>query len=1120
MRAVNEKDLTFVLRFRNEAARQMKALSGNFGKIAVSVTKAAAKLDKIGRALKKVGTQLQAAGKKAEAFGRRIGEIGATFTTRLTAPLAAAGAGIIATAGSFEQSLNRVQGVTNATAEEFDLLKNAASELGATTAFTATDAAEALFFLGKTGLNTTESLAALPEVLNLAAASGLDLSSAADIVTNVTKGFGQSLDQLPKSIDVLATAFTSANVDIQGLGQSFRKAGPVFAANNQTFSDTAAILGVLGDSGIQASEAGTAARIAFQSLQADSVKTNGVLAKLGVTIRDAEGNFKPLIEIVGELGQAGLDSEQRLKLFGRRGDAIAAILLQKGAPALRQFSDELDATSGTAKRLADVQLKGLFGAFRILKSSVEAVAIEIGDSGLLKQVTELVSGLAEWVRGLRGASATTLKFAVAIGIALASIGPILVSLGFATLGIGALTNAMGGLINVSGKLFTSLAKLPGVLTTVAASVKTVTVALLTNPFGLLAVGVAAAVAAFIIFKDEIIEVGGQTQTVTDFIIGAWETVKERVAPLFNLISDAALSAYNVLSSLTASVVNAVGSLWDGFGAFVGTQFTSILDVAKFAGNNIIKVWQLAALGIQTSFKIISIVAENVFDGIRTRVEALKAPFEVLTQGLVRVGTSIVEAFGVVRTFVVDTFTGLGEAIGRFFGETVDGVNDLAAAAGTKLKEISTDFGDFTKATAEGTVFEGVPEAIEESLGKAGEILAGDPLGDFFADAGAKGAARFNERVAKDIGDGLEKVLKPGGKASAGGGDPEAAGGKAGFSFASGFKDGFNKGAEEFITDAANAAAQGQKFFEDFSDATSTAFGDLISKGEADWKAFGLSILESFNDILVQRIQGQLLQAVGLGGEQGQAANFGSFFGGGGGGGGGGGAAAGAAGAALGGGEDSKVVSAINKQTTDQLTNDTGLFGGFFSGLGEKFSSALDGLGSLFSGGIGGLADKFTSGLSNIGGLFTSGLSSLGGVFTSGLQGLGSLLGGGGGGGGIGGILGSIVGAFFADGGISNSPGAGQMGLINPKAMAGAKRFNSGGLTDSIPAMLSPGEAVVPLPNGRAIPVDMQGTGGGGNPIVVNFNLPEGADVESFKQSQAQITAQSARAISRANARNN
>ncbi|KKN35510.1 hypothetical protein LCGC14_0782780, partial [marine sediment metagenome] len=211
--------------------------------------------------------------------------------------------GALRTAAEFEAGMNRVKALTQATRKEFSLLEEKAKTLGSTTVFSARQVTDAMGFLAQAGFSVNEIVGSMRDTLNLAAAAGLDLGTAADIVSNVMSGFGIRVEELGSAVDVLAKASISANTDLLQLGQAMKLAGPVAKQFGLTFEETTAAIALMGNAGFQSTLAGTALRGALIRLAASA-------KKFGIDVFDARGKLLPLVEIMRRLRTAGLSDTE------------------------------------------------------------------------------------------------------------------------------------------------------------------------------------------------------------------------------------------------------------------------------------------------------------------------------------------------------------------------------------------------------------------------------------------------------------------------------------------------------------------------------------------------------------------------------------------------------------------------------------------------------------------------------------------------------------------------------------------------------------------------------------------------------------------------------------------
>jgi TP901 family phage tail tape measure protein len=353
---------------------------------------------------------------------KKVGEaaetLGKNLSVFVTAPLVAFGATAIKTAGDFEAAMNRVRGITRATGVEFQQLENLAKELGATTQFSASQAADAMGFLAMAGFDTNQIISALPGTLELAAAGNLDLARAADIASNVLTGYGLQAEEVGRVNDVLALASISANTNVEQLGNAFKFVAPVAAAMGVTIEESAAAIGIMSDAGIQGEMAGTALRNILAELAKES-------DTLGVSVYDTNGVMLPLADILAQLESRGFTTAESMGEFGMRAGPALQALLSRGSGALRDLTTNLEGAGGTAARLAATNMEGFNGAVLNLRSAVEGLQIAIAQSGLLDFFQSLVERLTGVIRQLSTLDPAVLRVITVVSGLAAAVGPLL-----------------------------------------------------------------------------------------------------------------------------------------------------------------------------------------------------------------------------------------------------------------------------------------------------------------------------------------------------------------------------------------------------------------------------------------------------------------------------------------------------------------------------------------------------------------------------------------------------------------------------------------------------------------------------------------------------------------------
>ncbi|MFD4343401.1 phage tail tape measure protein [Streptomyces coelicoflavus] len=344
-------------------------------------------------------------GGAATRLGKQGAGVGAAMAAGLavgTVAVGGIGFAALSASGQFEKSMNQVRAVSGATGKDFQDLRNQAKELGATTKFTASEAADGMGFLAMAGFKAHDILNAMPGVLSLASAGNLDLARSADIASNILTGYGFKTAQTTRVVDVMAKTFTSTNTNMEQLGEAFKYAGPVAHAAGVKFEETAAAIGLMGNAGIQASMAGTALRGAVTRLLSPTAKVAKILKKLGVDATDSSGKLRPLNEIIRQLEKSGATTGEMMTIFGQRAGPALLALVDQGSGSLVKLTKELEHSGGTADRIAKIQMEGLKGQLVSLKSAWEGLMIEIGDLGVLDLATGAVEGLTTSTRNFTG----------------------------------------------------------------------------------------------------------------------------------------------------------------------------------------------------------------------------------------------------------------------------------------------------------------------------------------------------------------------------------------------------------------------------------------------------------------------------------------------------------------------------------------------------------------------------------------------------------------------------------------------------------------------------------------------------------------------------------------------
>lgn len=362
---------------------------------------------------------------------KNIGESISRTKTQLVGTvgvMAAAGAAIyngpVKKAAAFQEQMSTVQAISGATGDDLKLLSEKAKEMGATTKFTAKEAGEAMEYMAMAGWKTKDMLGGVEGVMNLAAASGEELGAVSDIVTDAMTAFGMAADGTTNGVanathfaDVLAQASSNANTNVGMMGETFKYVAPVAGSMGYSLEDTATMIGVMANSGIKASNAGTALRSIMTRLSTDagaSSKSLGALGilteKLGVQFYDSKGKTRDLAKVIGETREAwkGLTQEEQnnyaKKIAGQSGISGFLALMNAEQADFDKLTASINNADGAAKAMAETKLDNLNGQITLMQSAWDALQVELGEmllpvlTDLIKKATEVLGVVTTFVQ--------------------------------------------------------------------------------------------------------------------------------------------------------------------------------------------------------------------------------------------------------------------------------------------------------------------------------------------------------------------------------------------------------------------------------------------------------------------------------------------------------------------------------------------------------------------------------------------------------------------------------------------------------------------------------------------------------------------------------------------------
>lgn len=314
---------------------------------------------------------------------------------------------------AFDSSMSKVAAISGATGDDFDFLTEKAQEMGAKTKFSASEAADAFTYMAMAGWKTDEMLGGIEGIMNLAAASGENLASVSDIVTDALTAFGLSAEDSGHFADVLAAASNSANTNVSMLGGSFKYVAPVAGALGYSIEDVSVALGLMANSGIKAEQAGTSMRSMLSRLAKPTKEVYAAFDRLGISaeeaLTNADGSMKPLSETIGILREkmSGLSETEQASvaasIAGQEAMSGLLSIVNASESDYQKLTDAIANADGTAQGMADTMNDNLPGAITILKSAMEGLGIAIYENGsealksFVEKLTEVVTKITEFV---------------------------------------------------------------------------------------------------------------------------------------------------------------------------------------------------------------------------------------------------------------------------------------------------------------------------------------------------------------------------------------------------------------------------------------------------------------------------------------------------------------------------------------------------------------------------------------------------------------------------------------------------------------------------------------------------------------------------------------------------
>lgn len=733
--------------------------------------------------MRQMGNEAIKSGKQIQNAGKMIANAGSTLTKAVTFPIVGVATAAVKTAADFEASMSKVGAISGAVADDeisgiiqkagemglsfkegaditetaMNILKAKAQQMGATTAFSASESAEDMQYMAMAGWKTADMMDGIAGIMNLAAASGEDLAKTSDIVTDGLTAFGLTAKDSTRFADVLAAASSNANTNVSMLGESFKYCAPIAGSLGYSVEDTAVSLGIMANSGVKGSQAGNALKTSLARMASGTGEVGKTMKELGISMENGSGGTKSLMEVmenlrssIGTVGVDLVDSSGNLRqyddivadlsksteglsqiqqiqaastIFGKDNMAAMLTLVNAGAKDFDKLTEAINGSAGSAEEMAAKMLENLKGQLTLLKSAVEGIAGTIGNR-LMPHIKTAVSWMQNVAKRLNNLNEAQLDNIIKWAGIAAAVGPVITV-------FGKIVTAVGTAQRIFGKVTKTIANFGGIM------------GVITSPAGIV-IGVLAAIAltAFLIIKNWD-KVKGFLQGVGGWFKGAFEKAGVSVEGFrgkFESIGNSVRRISNKIGGFVKSVGDVfkkefsggissgaatAGGFLERFAGKAALAFDGIVtavDVGMrtfnallrffsgaFAGN-----WDSAAQGFRNSLK--KIFPPDIADGLtkafdgalpagKAAVAGVKAAFGGLIGDVKKIFGGVKKAFGGVGDIFKGIFTGDAETALGGLKTAADGALDaLGNVFKTKINAVKNFVvGAFSTFLPEGAV---------------------------------------------------------------------------------------------------------------------------------------------------------------------------------------------------------------------------------------------------------------------------------------------------------------------------------------------------------------------------------------------------------------------------------
>ena len=645
--------------------------------------------------------KIAAAGDKFEKAGDSITNAGKQISVA-SAAVTGLGVAAVKTAADFDSAMANVAAISGATGDDLQALRDKAREMGEKTKFSASEAADAMSYMAMAGWKTGDMLSGIEGIMNLAAASGEDLATTSDIVTDALTAFGLTAEDSAHFADILAAASSNANTNVSMMGETFKYCAPVAGALGYSAEDVAEAIGLMGNAGIKSTQAGTALRTMMTKLQGELKLSGEALGEVTIQTANADGSMRELSDILADCRTAFSkmsESEAAAAaetLVGKNAMSGFLALMNSAPGDIDKLRNAIENCDGSAEDMAAIMQDNLNGQLTILKSQLEELAISFGEM-LMPVIRKVVTAVQGFVDKLNNMDEAQRKTIITIGLVIAALGPFLVILGTVISTVGKSMKAYASAAKGIKKLMVAVKSGTGIF------------GKLGTALGGISAPVLAIVAVIAVLVAAFTHLWKTNDGFRENIIATWTQIKETV----NNFCQGIVDRLNSLGFEFSSITEVLKAVWDGFcnllgpvfeGAFrfISDTLSTVLDVilntvdffiAVFSGD-----WEGAWEAVKNIFSSIWNGLVSWFTNI---LETIKG---VLDVALGWIGTSWEQVWSGVKNF----FTNIWNSIKSFISNTINAISTTISNVINGIKTTVSNVFNSIKTTIS-NIFNGIKD---------------------------------------------------------------------------------------------------------------------------------------------------------------------------------------------------------------------------------------------------------------------------------------------------------------------------------------------------------------------------------------------------------------------------